>query len=194
MNDGTVSGVCTVKPITTGPVICGPIRLYAADNRILGDVADKAFGPGRRVVPGAADHCRSAQDEHVYDRRLRKEVGRRATFTPKERTGAYWADWVLANLDASGQLKEFVAFEVQTIDTTGSYRDSRDGLITDGREVVRSTVGLNFENVSKRILPQLIYKGQILQRESLCRRGLFFVCPIPVYERIMRRLGGKKPH
>ncbi|TKA21346.1 hypothetical protein, partial [Xanthomonas euvesicatoria] len=52
------------------------------------------------------------------------------------------------------------------------------------------TAGLNWENVNKRILPQLIYKGQVLQREALCRKGLFFVCPQPVYTRIMARLGG----
>ena len=37
----------------------------------------------------------------------------------------------------------------------------------------------------------MIYKGQILQREELCRSGLFFVCPAPVFERIMERLGGQ---
>ena len=60
----------------------------------------------------------------------------------------------------------------------------------DGRRVVADTVGLNWENVSKRIIPQLIYKGQVLQREDLCRSGLFFVCPKPVYDRVLNRLGG----
>lgn len=99
-------------------------------------------------------------------------------------------DWILALLDSEGNLVEFVAIEVQTIDTTGNYRASRAALLTDDRDIVQSSVGLNWENVNKRILPQLIYKGQILQREELCRKGLFFVCPTPVYDRIMRRLGG----
>lgn len=60
----------------------------------------------------------------------------------------------------------------------------------DGRKEVKSTVGLNWENVSKRIIPQLVYKGQVLQREPLCRSGLWFVTPEPVYERIVERLGG----
>ena len=58
-------------------------------------------------------------------------------------------------------------------------------------EKIRDGLGLNWENVSKRILPQLIYKGQVLQREELCRTGLFFVCPSPVFARVLNRLGGK---
>ncbi|MGH9761535.1 MAG: hypothetical protein ACREAC_11960, partial [Blastocatellia bacterium] len=53
-----------------------------------------------------------------------------------------------------------------------------------------SNAGINWENVNKRILPQLIYKGHVLRREVLCRAGLFFICPTPVYERIARRVGG----
>ena len=53
-----------------------------------------------------------------------------------------------------------------------------------------STAGFNWENVNKRILPQLIYKGHVLRRERLCKHGLFFVCPQPVYNRIRERLGG----
>lgn len=49
--------------------------------------------------------------------------------------------------------------------------------------------GINWENVNKRILPQLIYKGHVLRLEPLCRAGVFFVCPGPVLERIKRRAG-----
>ena len=30
----------------------------------------------------------------------------------------------------------------------------------------------------------------MLRREKLCRKGMIFICPTPVYERIMVRLGG----
>jgi hypothetical protein len=53
-----------------------------------------------------------------------------------------------------------------------------------------SKAGMNWENVSKRILPQLIYKGHVLRRERLCSKGLFFVCPKPVKDKIVQRLGG----
>ena len=64
--------------------------------------------------------------------------------------------------------------------------------LMENRDIVADTVGLNWENVSKRIIPQLIYKGQVLQREDLCRTGLFFVCPKAVYDRVLNRLGGKE--
>ena len=64
-------------------------------------------------------------------------------------------------------------------------------MLEPDRAVVDSAVGLNWENVSKRIIPQLIYKGQVLQREDLCKKGLFFICPTPVYSKIANRLGGE---
>lgn len=51
-NDGVVSGVCAIKPITSEPVICCPIRLYADDYRILSDIADRVFGPNLKLVAG----------------------------------------------------------------------------------------------------------------------------------------------
>ena len=45
------------------------------------------------------------------------------------------------------------------------------------------------------ILPQLIYKGHVLRQEPLCQKGLFFVCPTPVYQKIRERLcGGLLPY
>lgn len=98
---------------------------------------------------------------------------------------------MLAKLDGTGELTEFTAIEVQTIDTTGNYRTAREALLRN-HKIVGDTVGLNWENVSKRIIPQIIYKGQVLQSEELCKTGLFFVCPHPVYERVLNRLGGKE--
>ena len=49
---------------------------------------------------------------------------------------------------------------------------------------------MNWENVNKRILPQIIYKGHVLRREKKCTKGLYFVCPKQVYDRIRDRLGG----
>lgn len=192
LSDGTVSGVCTIKPITSSPVICCPIRLYADDYRILRDVADKAFGPGLPLAPGRQAVLRARRTRATTVAVFGKRWGGELRLPQKGGVGGYFVDWVLALLDDKGTLVEFVAIEVQTIDTTGNYRASRAGLLAEGRNIVRSDVGLNFENVSKRILPQLIYKGQVLQREELCRKGLFFVCPSPVYQRIMRRLGGNE--
>lgn len=189
-NDGVVSGACAIKPMTTGPVICCPIRLYADNYKILRDVSLKAFGQKLDLVPGSQAVDIAIKENKkcvaVFGKRWSKEL----RLPQKSGKGNYFVDWVLAKLDEKGDLEEFVAVEVQTIDTTGTYRNGYESL-KKGRVVEKTTAGLNWENVNKRILPQLIYKGQILQREELCLKGLFFVCPTPVFNKIADRLGGK---
>lgn len=189
-NDGVVSGVCSLKPITSGPVICCPIRLYASNYKILQEISLKAFGESLELKPcgDAVRHAISYKTPCVAV--FGKRWGGELRLPQKSGKGGYFVDWVLAKIDAKGELEEFVAVEVQTIDTTGTYRNGYEALKHE-QTVVKTTAGLNWENVAKRILPQLIYKGQILQREELCRKGLFFVCPEPVFEHIMERLGGQ---
>ena len=62
------------------------------------------------------------------------------------------------------------------MDTIGSYRAEREAIL-NGHPYSGKSVGPNWENVNKRILPQLIYKGHLLEREALCQSGLFFACP-----------------
>lgn len=189
LRDGTVSGVCTMKPATSGPVICCPIRLYADNYRILQDVADSVFGPGLPMRPGASarDHARRSGTSCVAV--FGKNWGGELRLPQRSGRGAYFVDWLLARLDPNGDLTDFVAVEVQSIDTTGNYQTARRALLRSEPQPP-STAGFNWENVSKRILPQIIYKGHVLRREPLCTKGLFFICPAPVYERITDRLGG----
>jgi len=189
--DGSISGVCAIRAMADDApsVICCPIRLYADDYKMLHVIAHDAFKEklglyaGRVAVEKAkADNGAIAVFGHDWGGELR--------LPQRAGTGSYFVDWVLTKLDGSGEPVEFTAIEVQTIDTTGNYRTAREHLLSDGK-VVKDTVGFNWENVSKRIIPQLIYKGQVLQREDLCRTGLYFVCPQPIYERVLKRLGGK---
>ena len=98
-------------------------------------------------------------------------------------------DWVLALAGPDNVLIEFVAVEVQSIDTTGNYRAERLTYLNNKPAGVNSVAGINWENVNKRILPKLIFKGHVLRLEPLCRSGLFFVCPAPVLARIYQRVG-----
>lgn len=190
-NDGTISGVCSLKPITSEPVICCPVRLYADNYKLLRDIAQSAFNENMILVPGneALIHTKTKNTPCVAV--FGKGWGRELRLPQKSGKGGYFVDWVLAKLSNTGELIEFVAVEVQTIDSTGNYRNGYQAL-KENRSIAKTTAGLNWENVSKRILPQLIYKGQILQREELCKKGLFFVCPGPVHTRIMNRLGGRE--
>lgn len=190
LSDGAIAGVCSIKPTKSGPVICCPIRLYANQYRPLYDVARLAFEADFDLVAGGEAATRAKERARQVVAVFGKRWGGELRLPQKGGTGSYFVDWVLALLDTRGRLREFVAVEVQTIDTTGNYRNGREGLLSPERANPPTTAGLNWENVNKRILPQLIYKGQVLQREALCRKGLFFVCPQPVYARIMARLGG----
>lgn len=187
-----IAGVCSIRQKTQGSpdVICCPIRLYAENYKMLREIADMAFRQPLGLYAGRAA-VDKAKAEGGAIAVFGKGWGGELRLPQRRGTRSYFVDWVLARLDANGELAEFTAIEVQTIDTTGNYQSAREALL-DRRELVSDTVGLNWENVSKRIIPQLIYKGQVLQREDLCRTGLFFVAPAPVYLRVLDRLGGKE--
>lgn len=183
---GLVSGVCTVKPVTSGPVICCPNRMYAEDYRVLIDVARTCFGGAARLCSDSKNIIGDGLDVQVFGKRWGKEL----RLPNATNTGGYFVDWVLARVGPGNELLEFVAVELQTMDTTGSYEAEIVSYNKGMNPEKASTAGINWENVSKRILPQIIYKGHVLRREPKCTKGLFFVCPRPVYERIKTRLGG----
>ncbi len=191
LKSGLVAGVCSVKPATSGPVICCPNRFYADDYAVLAAVALDAFGADARICRAGGDHRHDGNDVVVFGKRWNKEI--RIPARTKTRRGSFFVDWVLARVDAQGALMEFVAMELQTMDTTGTYEPALNALIVGNLQPPASVAGINWENVNKRILPQLIYKGHVLRQEPLCRKGLYFVCPAPVYERVVERLGGNLP-
>ncbi len=189
-NDGSVSGVCSVyvgTDPTRPPVVTCPNRLYAGMYFVLQQVAETAFGPGYTII--SPDDLRKAVKGTQYVLALGKNSGGEIRLPSRSRSGGYFVDWILARLSSNAELVEFAAVEIQAIDTTGTYRPEVNRLKMGAREIGKSKAGLNWENVNKRILPQLIYKGHVLRRENLCRRGLFFVCPTQVFERVVTRLG-----
>lgn len=188
--DKVISGVCAIRQKTEGSpnVICCPIRLYADDYKMLRLITVKAFHKELNLYAGRAA-VEKAKQEGGAVAVFGKGWGGELRLPQRKGMGSYFVDWVLARLDGNGELAELTAIEVQTIDTTGSYGKAQQ-ILAETREVVSDTAGLNWENVSKRIIPQIIYKGQVLQREDLCRSGLYLVCPRPVYKRILDRLGG----
>jgi hypothetical protein len=183
------SGACSVKQVTSDELvtIC-PIRLYQHNYRILVDVAESAFGPGMRLIQpdDVARVVHDGRNVAVFGKHWGKEL----RLPQPAGTGGFFVDWVLARINAAGGLSEFVAVEVQSLDTVGNYRDQRQAYLAGGTTYVHNSGGLNWENVSKRILPQVIYKGHVLRREPLCTKGLYFVTPSAVFDRIMTRLGG----
>jgi hypothetical protein len=181
---GLTSGACCAKPVTTGPVIICPNRMYAGKYSVLLDVAKACFGEGIRLCRTLDDAQHDGKDVQVFGKGWGKELR-----LPNRGKGrGYFVDWILALIDKDRKLVEFVAAELQTMDTTGSYETEIRSYYAH-KPAAQSEAGINWENVSKRILPQIIYKGHVLRREPLCTKGLFFICPTPVYGKILERLG-----
>lgn len=184
-----VSGVCSIKPTTSDPVVTCPHRMYAGEYQILKDVAKVAFGAPLELVSSdriSEDGPRDMDCVAVFGQRW----GRELRLPKRGGRGSYFVDWILARLSPGNELIDFTAVEVQTIDTTGNYREEFRALSEGTAPTGKSTTNPNWENVNKRILPQIIYKGHVLRREPKCTKGLFFISPTPVYSRIRERLGG----
>jgi len=186
------SGVCTIADKDGGPVIICPIRLYADQYELLSTVAKLAFKvetvtlvDGRKAV--AASSTTKSQLVAVFGKGWGGELKVPGRPVSGRKSSGFFVDWILARLDVNKNLVEFAALEVQTMDTIGSYRAEREAIL-NGHAHIGKSVGPNWENVNKRILPQLIYKGHLLEREALCQSGLFFACPEAVYNKIMDRL------
>ncbi|TIV25485.1 MAG: hypothetical protein E5V90_27470, partial [Mesorhizobium sp.] len=198
-------GGCSLAQRNEQPIIICPNRLYAKDFKILTDIAVQAFGEGVKLTTAQelaiarAEESFTGFEVAVFGKYWGYELGiPQPRNAEEEDRGAFRIDYVLARLDEAGDLADFTAVEIQTIDTTGNYNDQAAAYFagepfTDARGNTPgwSTAGLNWANVSKRILPQLIYKGYVLRRERKCLKGLFFVCPSAVLERIRTRLGTK---
>ena len=187
------SGVCTISDKDGEAVIICPIRLYAEQYTLLSTVAKIAFKinavtlvDGRQVATVSTPN--DGQLVAVFGKGWGGEIKVPGRPVNGRKSSGFFVDWILARLDKNNTLLEFAALEVQTMDTIGSYRNEREAILK-GLTHTGKSVGPNWENVNKRILPQLIYKGHLLEREELCQSGLFFVCPEAVYKKILDRLG-----
>ncbi|MFZ4536380.1 hypothetical protein [Propionivibrio sp.] len=187
------SGVCAITDKDGGPVVICPIRLYADNYALLSTVAKLAFKmTAVKLVDGRqiANHSARKNVVAVFGKGWGGELKVPGRPIRGRKSSGFFVDWILARLDAKKKLVEFAALEVQTMDTIGCYRAEREAILS-GLEHIGKSAGPNWENVNKRILPQLIYKGHLLERESLCQSGLFFACPDGVFNKIMDRLGSE---
>ncbi len=191
-----VNGACTlVNPTNGRPIPCCPKRLYGDDYRILQDVVRTAWGDNIPLIPRGVPLPESGSFVTPFGQKQGHEI--RISYKELKGASKFSIDWILAKVDEQRNLEGFVAVEVQTVDTTGNYQQAFWDLANaHDRRVIKgvprppkAAASFNFENVNKRILPQLITKGHILRREPLCNKGLFFICPTAIHERMMTRVG-----
>lgn len=93
-------------------------------------------------------------------------------------------DFVIADVDESGNIGRFLSVELQAIDITGSVFPAYRALL-DGKSLEKKpTFGLNWDNVYKRYITQLIRKGYFHHHWG---SKIVAVIPDQVYRYIINR-------
>ena len=100
-------------------------------------------------------------------------------------------DWVLVRVTDRVPVLA-VPCEVQSIDTTGNYHSNWRAYAEEKSSVPDSKHGMNWANVWKRLIPQLILKSSIAATSQLCKKGMYFILPDRVYMQF-EKLVGKVP-
>lgn len=195
-----VYGVCSVshgisKQAGTEVIVC-PKRLYSENYKILQDVISLAWPNEdyRLVAGGRIDQL--AQKANDVERPAIAFGQNSGNEIQVQSNGTLSMDWIIQSYDKDQSLKarNFVGVEVQSIDITGNYRNNREAYraLRSGAEVSEipdSGHGLNWANVHKRLIPQLIRKGNIYRHCERCV-GFFFLVPEIVFQRFEEVLGG----
>jgi len=188
-HDQTITyGTCSVTSSYGDRVIC-PNRLYENKYASLKKVAHDTFGDDAEFL---------TYEEFIPRRNHVSEciVALGQTSGKEVKLGTSLSmDWVLAKM-VNGKLIEYVGIEVQSIDITGNYRDNWYAYknLSDSNAVIpQSGHGMNWANVHKRLIPQLIRKGLIYSRSEMVLSGLYFVLPEIVYKKFEDVIGADIP-
>ena len=188
-HDQTITyGTCSVTSPYGDCIIC-PNRMYENRYASLKRVAYDVFGSDSEFL---------TYQEYISRRNDISEciVALGQTSGKEVKLGTSLSmDWVLAKVHR-GNLIEYVGIEVQSIDITGNYRDTwyaYKNLNSPDTIIPKSGHGMNWANVHKRLIPQLIRKGLIYSRSNLVASGLYFVLPDIVYKKFEDVIGSDIP-
>lgn len=184
-HDGSIIyGTCSVSSPYGDCIIC-PNRLYQNKYSILRRISHDAFG---------SDLPLYTFEEYIPIRETELNcviaLGQNSGKEVKIGTSLSM-DWVLARIE-NGKLAEYTGAEVQSIDITGNYRDAWHSYknITSSTSLIPSSEhGMNWANVHKRLIPQIIRKGTIYSRSNLVNSGLYFILPDIVYRKFEEIIG-----
>lgn len=179
-------GTCSVSNNGQEVMIC-PNRLYADHYASIRQVSTEVFGPVNFML--FDEYVRLATSGLVVPEcvvALGQNSGKEVKLTSMS------MDWVLAHIQ-DGALQSYVGIEVQSIDITGNYRDAWYAARDQKSIIPASGHGLNWANVHKRLMPQIIRKGLIYSRSALVQQGLYFIVPEPVYQRFEDIIGLDMP-
>lgn len=194
-----VYGVCSVvnrssRSSEVGEVVVCPKRLYANDYESIKLVSKQAFGDIPVFIGGSLDNLKAKAMEAnesvvAFGQNSGNEVSANSG-------GQLSMDWVLVKYTKkTGKLiaESFVGVEVQSIDITGNYRENWEAYRSFRSGVSVKTIpdsrhGMNWANVHKRLIPQIIRKGNIYKNCKKCR-GFYFILPDLVYQKFEEVIG-----
>lgn len=185
--DSLPTGVCMVSQGSTknGVIVC-PNRFYGDNYATLRLASSEVFGGNRFLIGGTVDELRQKVKEKPTESAVAFGQGSGHEILIPTRSKMS-LDWVIQRYDANHKPQEFIAVEVQSVDTSGNYRANLNGWrgfhSGSNKPIPPSSHGINWANVHKRLLSQLIRKGLILGHMPNFE-GLFFIVPENVYQRI----------
>ncbi len=185
-----IYGVCSVVSSGSEIIIC-PKRLYAQGYKVLRDVSQDAFGYLPLYLVNevkSLELVKETPNEFVIA--LGQNSGKEVQVGSHKNKLSM--DWVLVKIIDSEPV-EITGIEVQSIDITNNYRmtwESYKNLkLNDNIQIPASKHGMNWANVHKRLIPQIIRKGQIYADSGLANKGMYFVVPDTVYQRFEEIIG-----
>ncbi|SDB56470.1 Restriction endonuclease NotI [Ruminococcaceae bacterium FB2012] len=186
-HDSTITyGTCSVTSPYGDCIIC-PNRLYVNQFETLKTVAQDAFGD----IPfyTYSEYVEHRRDRDSFVVALGMHSGHEINLNR-----SCSMDWVLAKI-VNQHLVEYTGVEVQSIDITGNYRDNWYAYknIKEGATIPKSEHGMNWANVHKRLIPQIIRKSLIYSRSTLVNNGLYFIVPEIVYTKFEEIIGADIP-
>lgn len=181
-----VYGTCSVTTKFGDCVIC-PNRLYANNFETLKRVSFDAFGDIPFYTYQEYIRHRSSGGSCVV------ALGMHSGHEIKLQQSCSM-DWVLAKIE-NANLVEYTGIEVQSIDITNNYRDNWYAYknIRQDSVIPRSEHGMNWANVHKRLIPQIIRKSLIYSRSQYVKSGLYFIVPDIVYKKFEDIIGEDIP-
>lgn len=163
----TPTGVCALTAGTTrSPVVVCDERLHGDWYATLRVVASECFGAPRFIVGGSkldmANRLSEAVTPAVVAHQNVSVLGRaKVNF-----------DWILQHYDYHHKRGGFAAVETLTMEHGGSYRACLEGYrdLHAGKKSVipPSQHTINWQNLSKKILPDIIRRGMILAESQEC--------------------------
>ncbi len=93
-------------------------------------------------------------------------------------------DFVIADVDDTKSIGQFLSVELQTIDITGSVSKAYSAILNGEHLAKRPSTGFNWDNVYKRYVTQLVRKGYFHHHWN---SKIVAVIPEQVYEYIIKR-------